>query len=115
MTQNQSDGIRVIATERQLTGGTQGKLRTRIEEAVEDGGLRILLDLSGTERVDSSGLGEIVRLHNMVRGNDGRLALFGLQESAQLLMKLTKLDEILEVYESQDEAVSAMEGGRAEA
>lgn len=111
MTQDESDGIRVISTERQLTGANQGRLRTRIQEEMDAGALRILLDLSETERVDSSGLGEVVRLHNMVRGNDGRLCLYGLQESAQLLVKLTKLDEILEVYESRDEAVSAMDAG----
>ena len=115
MTQNENDGIRVIATERHLTGANQDRLRSRVEEEVEAGSDRILLDLSDTERVDSSGLGEIVRLHNMVQGKEGRLCLCGLQESASLLVRLTKLDEILEVYESRDEAISAMGGGPAEA
>lgn len=102
--------VTIIETDRQVTSSSQERLRSLVREEIENGGARIVLDFSGTEVVDSSGLGEIVRLHNLAQERDGRLCLCDLQEGSRLLVKLTKLESVLEIFSTRDEALASLEG-----
>ncbi len=67
--------------------------------AIEDGTLHVILDLSGVEFMDSSGLGAVVYcFQRMTKG--GRIAIAGAQESVALMLRLTHIDKIFTLLET---------------
>jgi anti-sigma B factor antagonist len=67
--------------------------------------LRFVLNLGDVSRVDSTGLGQLVRFlsHTRNRGGDFRLA--AAPPFLSDLLRLTKLADIFRVYDSEDEAI----------
>lgn len=66
---------------------------------------RVILDLSGVDFVDSSGLGAIVAsLKQMGAGR--RLDLAGLTPTVDKVFQLTRMDTVFNLFPSLDEAIS---------
>jgi anti-sigma B factor antagonist len=68
-----------------------------------------VLDLSGVEFVDSSGLGAIVSCLKRL-GPRGSLAIAGAQGSVQRLFTLTRMDRVFPLHETVDAAVDSLSG-----
>ena len=72
-----------------------------------DGGSdRVILDLSGVEFIDSSGLGAIVAAMKQ-RGDGRRLDLAGLTPTVDKVFRLTRMDTVFRLFASLDDAVTA--------
>ncbi len=76
-----------------------------IDSLVSQGQLQFLIDLSFLPYIDSSGLGEVIRRHTRVRQRGGELKLLNPSERLQKLLRRTKLDTVLEVFQSEEEAI----------
>jgi anti-sigma B factor antagonist len=69
-----------------------------------DCGVRgIVLDLSPTDYVDSAGLGTLVLLTKRAREAGARMILSGLNDRICDLLRLTRLDQVLELCSTLDE------------
>jgi len=66
-------------------------LREKVEDLVEAGHRRVVLDLADVPYVDSAGLGEIVRCYTALQRKNGRLKLRNPSRRIQDLLKVTKL------------------------
>ena len=66
-------------------------LREKVENLLEAGHRRIILDLANVPYVDSAGLGEIVRCYTTLSRKNGRLKLRNPSKRIQDLLKVTKL------------------------
>ena len=66
---------------------------------------RIALDLSKVLLLTSAGLGMLINLHKQCATGGGKLVVFGLSEELGDLMKLTKLDKLLQMASSRDAAI----------
>lgn len=64
----------------------------------------LLLDLSRTSYIDSCGVGWIVRQHKVAKENGGGLILHSVPPSVMQILKLLRLETILEITE--DEATA---------
>jgi anti-sigma B factor antagonist len=72
----QADGITILDVSGRITVGEGNvMLREIVRELVEKGGKRILLNLHEVDYVDSSGLGELVRIHTTLRRAGGQMKL----------------------------------------
>ena len=89
---------------------TPTSLLSAIQQLIEEGRAKILIDLSEVRSVDSDGLGEIVHGFNDVRQAGGRLALCGVAVHLRGLLVTTKLDEYIPVFDSEQEAVKSLAG-----
>jgi anti-sigma B factor antagonist len=96
----------VVAVTGELELGTAPRLRQQVVSLVGEGRQRIVIDLSGVEFVDSLGLGVLVSALKRVRAHGGELRVAGPVPRVRALFSLTRLEEIIEVYESVDEAVA---------
>ncbi|WP_420585977.1 STAS domain-containing protein [Ruegeria sp.] len=72
----------------------------------DGGAARVVLDLSGVEFIDSSGLGAIVASMKQL-GNGRRLDLAGLHPFVEKVFRLTRMDTVFKLYPTLDEALSA--------
>jgi anti-sigma B factor antagonist len=56
---------------------------------------RVLVDLSGVNLIDSSGVGAIVSLYKRLRQEGGDVRVAGLREQPLAIFKLLRLDRVL--------------------
>ncbi len=84
----------VFALHGRLTLESFGRLRDRVRTLVDQGGRRLVLDLSGVSYVDSIGVAELVRCQVIVGNQGGQLVLAELPTQITRLLHVTKLDQI---------------------
>jgi anti-sigma B factor antagonist len=77
---------------------------------------RLIFDLSKTSFLDSGGLGAIVRCFCKLKESGGSLRLAGVQGMIATVIKITKVDKVIEIYPTAVEAAGNFlpegEGGR---
>jgi anti-sigma B factor antagonist len=102
------DGVDIISLQGKITiGAGDSQLRDVINEALNSGNNRILLDMSGVTTIDSSGIGELVGSYTTVTNRGGKLKLLHLPAKLNELLHVTQLITVFEVYENEDEAVKS--------
>ena len=84
----------VFELDGRLTLEPCGRLKDRVRTLVEQGGRRLVLDLSGVSYVDSIGVAELVRSQVIVGNQSGHLALAAMPAQITRLLQVTKLDQI---------------------
>lgn len=66
---------------------------------------QVVLEMDDIAFFPSALMGEIVRLHKRIAVAGGRMRLCGLQEPPREALHTMRLDEMLGVYDSRDEAI----------
>jgi len=102
------DGVTVLDLHgKMLIGEGDELLREKINQLVENGTERIVLNLAEVPYVDSAGLGEIVRCYTTVSRKNGKLKLLHLTKRIHDLLSITKLLTVFETYDTEEEAVKS--------
>lgn len=101
-------GVPVLVLSGRLTLESFGQLKDRVRRLVDDGTSQLILDLRGVSYVDSIGVAELVRSHVIFANRGGRLLLAAVPPHLTQLLRLTKLDQIVESSRSLDDAVEAL-------
>jgi anti-sigma B factor antagonist len=103
-----NDATSVLDVKGDITSESETALMDAYQEAA--GARAILLNFSGLEYMNSGGIGLLVTL--LVRANrqKQKLMAFGLTEHYKQIFELTRLDEAIEIYGSENEALSAAGG-----
>jgi anti-sigma B factor antagonist len=66
---------------------------------------RLILDLTGVERISTVMLGKLLMLNQRLLAKGGELRLCGLEPEVQPVFEMTKLNHILEICETESEAL----------
>jgi anti-sigma B factor antagonist len=106
-------GIIVLSVDRTLKGSGELSLKERIDELVRDGRLQILVDLRDVPHLDSTELGRLIRAHLSVRQAGGRVRLCNVSERILVLLKITRLDTVLDLYATEEQALTAFAQGNS--
>ena len=101
------NGVTVVRIVGQLIVGNRQELKTLVQEGLDRGELKFLVDCSETGYIDSSGLGALVTLSKKVREQGGELRIAGLNEDLRSLFELTKLDTLFAIAETPQQALSS--------
>ena len=80
--------------------------RDTIQRSIADTTGSIILDLSLVDFIDSSGLGAIVSFVKKL-GGKGTVSICCLRDAPKTAFKLTRLNQVMPLYDSVDEALSA--------
>ena len=103
------EALVVAPLEERLDARVATDFKERMAELIASGNMKIVLDLSRVEFIDSSGLGAIVSSLKRMGGR-GDLVVCGLQETTMTLFRLTRMDRVFQVFDSEQQAVSALGG-----
>ena len=102
-----SDRVSVIDVKGELTAFAEGVLMDAYAQA-SDGSVRaIVLNFEGLEYMNSSGIGLLVTLLIRVNREKQRLLTYGLSEHYRNIFQITRLDDAIGIYDSEEEAVRA--------
>ncbi len=82
-------------------------LRDKIQNMLDAGETKFLLNLADVDYIDSSGLGELVSSFTTVKNQGGVLKLLGLTHRVRDLMQITKLLTVFDVYDDEPEALKS--------
>ena len=89
-----------------LDAGNAKEFRADISPVLEEN-VKIVLDMSPVNFLDSSGCGTILSCLRQLNAAGGDLKMFGLQQSVRTLFELIRLHRIIDIFNSRDEAVNA--------
>ncbi|WP_344445560.1 STAS domain-containing protein [Kitasatospora nipponensis] len=90
-------GHAVLALEGRLDVGSAADVRARLHQAVDGGSGDLVLDLSGLDSWDATGLGVIMGTHRRAGRIGRRLVLRAVPAQLQRLLVATRLHRILAV------------------
>jgi anti-anti-sigma factor len=77
-------------------------------EATSKGARNLVLDFSDLEYMNSSGIGLLVTLLIRANRQKQRLVAYGLTEHYRQIFELTRLNEAITIFPSQEEALAAV-------
>jgi anti-sigma B factor antagonist len=83
-------------------------LLDEIEEGIEKGENRILLNLADLKYLNSSGLNVIINILTKARKSGGDVAICNVNKKITELLVITKLNSVFNVCENIDEAVKVL-------
>jgi anti-sigma B factor antagonist len=80
--------------------------RERIDDVTDAlrGSSQVILDLSQLQILSSIFLGLLVALHRRIESTEGKMKICGLQPDVREVFKMTKLEELLDIREDEQEA-----------
>ena len=100
------DGIAAVRGVGRLNMVSAPALRETVAVALAAGRTRIVIDLSGVDFVDSSGLGALIGCLKSARQVGGDLRIAQPTAQVEMVLQLSNLDRVLKSYGSTEEAYS---------
>ena len=79
----------------------------KLQDYINAGRIKLVLDLESIEYIDSAGLGEIVRAMKRAREAGGDLRLCGVHGQVGKIIEITGLNKAIAVYSTREEAVAS--------
>jgi anti-sigma B factor antagonist len=87
------------------------ELRQQTRRLIEEGRVRIILNLADVKYVDSSGLGEMVAALTTAARRGGDIVLLNVSENVLHLLKVTKLATVFAIYDDERKAIEGIREG----
>lgn len=101
-----SPDLAIIRAGSRLNMVSAPELRATVEKAVASGSNRVVVDLSGTEFMDSSGLGALIGALKIARAAGGDLRIAAAGEQVRMVLQLSNMDRILRPHDDPESAYS---------
>lgn len=107
ITKNQSGNVTIMNMTGRLDLASGASLKEKALQEFESGNVRIHLNLTGVDFINSSGLGALVSLMKETRLKHGRLTMSNLAAYVAEIFEITQLSHIFEIYETEEAALSS--------
>jgi anti-sigma B factor antagonist len=101
----QIDSVMILTIKGRLDASNSTELKTKISSLIDENKKSILVDMSGVDFVDSSGLGSLVTCLRSVAQAEGKLKITSLQHNPKNLFETTRLDRVFEIFDDRKSAL----------
>ena len=111
-----SEEVALITADGKLMGGPETcSLCKKVEELENAGYRKIVIDLSGVQWANSTAIGALIKSYLQARDRGCDLCFTCLSERVRYYMTITKLINVIPIFESLDDALIApsMHSGQA--
>jgi anti-sigma B factor antagonist len=95
-----------------LTFFEVGVLRENVTRLLREDHKHIVLNLSGLQYLDSSGIGELARMYVMVLKGGGEMKVVGLSRNVQEVLKVTHLYQVFPEFPDEEAALQSFPAAR---
>lgn len=104
--------VLIIALTGELMGGEESRIfQDRITRAIQEETVSVVVDMADVKWINSSGLGIMMASLTTLRGSGGDLKLANVSERVRRPIEVTKLDTVIRMFGSIDEAVKSYGSG----
>ncbi|MEU5904102.1 STAS domain-containing protein [Micromonospora sp. NPDC047527] len=93
-------GCTVLEVHGELDMATSPQLSDGLQQLIDAGDRRVVVDLAGVGFMDSSALGALVVMFKALRDIGGQLSLASVQPAVHSVLTVTSLDQAIDVYDS---------------
>ncbi len=101
-------GVTILAPRGKIMGGPEATLlHEELHTLVKNDKKSVVIDLSGVDWMNSSGLGILISGLTTLRNHGGELKLSRVTDKIQSLLTITKLVTVFETYDSTEQAVAS--------
>ena len=95
----------ILAASGEIHVSTAPELSERLNRAIADGRTRLVLDFSGVEFIDSTGLSVLLNALRRLTRSQGTLSLVCTNPTVLRLFEITRLDSTFDIVSTRDEAL----------
>ncbi len=108
MLQHERIGDATVVTIRtELDANTAHRAKEAMDELIQGGEIRLVVDLSNLDYIDSAGLGVLVSTLKGVRAKGGDLRLCGVKDPVKMIFDLTRLSKVFKIFPDREQALSS--------
>ena len=107
-THRKENDIDIVTITGRLVAADTPEARENLKAIVEAGNGKLIVDLSGLNFIDSSGLSVLISAFKLIRVKGDRMQLTGISKNVQSLLELTRLSEIFEMFATTEAAIEAI-------
>jgi anti-sigma B factor antagonist len=90
-----------------LGGAESDVLRHELDRILEEGELRLLVNLSDVPWMNSAGLGILLSAYSRMKERGGTIRLFGVGERVRGILRTTKLLTVLDVLDDEEAGIQS--------
>jgi len=106
---SEQNGVVIIALSGKIMGGPEAnQINDQINQFIDSGKKRIVIDLEHVEWMNSSGLGILINAVTTLKNNGGKLFLVNASDRIKNLLKITKLISVFNLEDSVDKAIEQL-------
>jgi len=100
--------VMVLALTGKIMGGPDyDKFHGEVKDLIAAGTRKFVLDFSGVDWINSTGIGILVGTFHSIKAADGRMAICSPNDRVLSIYYVSQLDKIFEVFASCEEAVAS--------
>jgi len=85
-------------------------LHQGLYDLIDKGSIHIVLNLSKISYIDSFSVGFLMDIYRRLANQKGRVALAGVQPRVKTILALTRVDEVISLYKTEQEATESFAG-----
>jgi anti-sigma B factor antagonist len=112
ITIRQAGAVSLLDISGRLTSFETGALRDSISRLLKQGHKDIVLNLSGLQYLDSSGIGELARAYVSVVKQSGQMKVIGLSSRVEEILKVTHLYQVFPEFPDEEAALKSFPENR---
>jgi anti-anti-sigma factor len=113
MTWNQVGDVAVLHPAGDLREGPQGDEIDSVLRVFARSGRRVIFDLTETDQLSARALGMLARACDEAIRHGGRVVLCGVNERQRWLLGITRLNGVLDIYDTPASAIVGLTGRQA--
>lgn len=99
-------GAHVIALRGEIHVTTAPRFAEHLTAAIDSGKTAIVLDMTGVEFIDSTGLSVLLNGLRLINQRQGRLALVCTNPTVLRLFQITNLDDTFDIFDDRPKAIA---------
>lgn len=102
---SEENSVEILSLEGELIDKNQaGQLIKQVDELLESGKTRFIIDLAGLKYMNSSGLNVLIQLLTKTRNKGGESVICHVSKKVNELLIITKLNTLFKVAETREDA-----------
>lgn len=103
-----SGDITIVKLYDDIRVNTMIQLRAVFENLLNEGALKVAVDLANVALIDSSGIGLLMNFGKRQKDNNGCLCLYNYSDDIKELLDFVEMGDFIPVYKSFDEVKEAL-------
>jgi anti-anti-sigma factor len=96
----QSEGVTRITLSENLVASKAKEMKAKLKALIDEGNIKLVIDMQGVESIDSSGIGVLVATQNSIKSKGEKLTIENASEKIFRMMKTMRLDKHMHVKQA---------------
>ena len=91
-----------------LLGESVDLFHSHVQQLLAQGFRRVAVNLAAVNKMDSSGMGALIRAHTSVMKNGGKLHAFAPSVQVKQMLEMVRLDAVLSLFDDEAAALAQL-------